>query len=161
MPTPQHEAAIRFGCFFGTLLVMAAWELLAPRRPLTQSKPLRWFSNLGLAVLNNVVWRVLIPAGAIGLAMSVQARGWGLFNQVALPEWFEVAASVVLFDLATYAQHWIFHRVRGCGGCIWCITSISILMRRPASASTPSRPFCRSGGKPPSSRCSARRRWRR
>ncbi len=111
MPTPQHEAAIRFGCFFGTLLVMAVWELLAPRRPLTQSKPLRWFSNLGLAVLNNVVWRLLIPAGAVGLAISVQACGWGLFNLVAWPEWFEIAASIVLFDLAIYAQHWAFHRV--------------------------------------------------
>ena len=48
MLTPQLEAVIRFGCFFGTLLAMAVWELLAPRRPLTQSKPLRWFSNLGL-----------------------------------------------------------------------------------------------------------------
>lgn len=111
MPTPQQEAAIRFECFFGTLLVMAVWELLAPRRPLTQSKPLRWFSNLGMAVLNNVVWRLLIPAGAVGLAMAVQTHGWGLFNRVALPEWFEVAASVVLFDLAIYAQHWLFHRV--------------------------------------------------
>lgn len=90
---------------------MAVWEWLAPRRPLTQSKPLRWFSNLGMALLNNVVWRLLIPAGAIGLAISVQARGWGLFHQVAWPEWFEVAVSVVLFDLAIYAQHWVFHRV--------------------------------------------------
>ena len=111
MPTPQNEAAIRLTCFFGTLLAMAVWELLAPRRPLTQSKPLRWTSNLGLALLNNVVWRLLIPAGAVGLAITVQDRGWGLFNSVALPEWFEVAASVVLFDLAIYAQHWVFHRV--------------------------------------------------
>lgn len=111
MPTPQQETAIRLGCFFGTLLVMAVWELLAPRRTLTQSKPLRWTSNLGLALLNNVVWRLLMPAGAVGLAVGVQARGWGLFNVVELPTWFEVAASVVLFDLAIYAQHWVFHRV--------------------------------------------------
>lgn len=111
MPTQQNEAAIRFGCFFGMLTVMALWEWLAPRRPLTQSKPLRWSSNLGLALLNNVVWRLLIPAGAVGLAIKVQARGWGLFNRVEWPEWFEVAASVVLFDLAIYAQHWVFHRV--------------------------------------------------
>jgi sterol desaturase/sphingolipid hydroxylase (fatty acid hydroxylase superfamily) len=111
MPTPQQEAAIRFGCFFGTLLVMAVWELLAPRRPLTQNKPLRWFSNLGLAFLNNVVWRLLMPAGAVGLAIGVQARGWGFFNLVELPAWFEIAASVVLFDLAIYFQHWVFHRV--------------------------------------------------
>lgn len=94
---------------------MAVWEWLAPRRPLTQSKPLRWSSNLGLAFLNNVVWRLLIPAGAvgiaIGIAIGVQARGWGIFNRVELPEWSETAASVVLFDLAIYAQHRVFHRV--------------------------------------------------
>ncbi|HLQ46693.1 MAG TPA: sterol desaturase family protein [Planctomycetaceae bacterium] len=111
MPTQSQEAAIRFGCFVGTLLAMAVWEFLAPRRPLTQSKPLRWVSNLGLALLNNLVWRLLMPAGAVGLAITVQARGWGLFNAFALPEWFEVAASVVLFDLAIYGQHWAFHRV--------------------------------------------------
>lgn len=111
MPTPSQEATIRFGCFFGTLLAMAIWELLAPRRPLTQNKPQRWFSNLGLALLNNLVWRLLVPAGAVGLAMTVQDRGWGLFNSVELSTWSEVVASVVLFDLAIYAQHWVFHRI--------------------------------------------------
>lgn len=74
MSLPPQEAAIRFGCFFGTLVVMALWEVLAPRRPLTQSKPLRWFSNVGLAMLNSFVWRVLMPAGAVGLAISVQSQ---------------------------------------------------------------------------------------
>ena len=58
---------------------------------------------------------MLIPAGAVGIAIGVQSRGWGLFNHVKLPEWFEVAASVALFDLAIYAQHWVFHRVP----CLW------------------------------------------
>lgn len=90
---------------------MAVWELLAPRRPLTQSKPLRWSSNLGLALLNNLVWRLLMPAGAVGLAMTVQARDWGLFTSVESSTWFEVAAAVVLLDFAIYGQHWAFHRV--------------------------------------------------
>ncbi len=111
MPVPQQEAAIRFGCFLGILLAMAVWEMLAPRRRLTQSKSLRWFSNLGLALLNSAVWRLILPAGAVGLTMSMHDRGWGLFNGVALPTWLEVAASVVLFDLAIYGQHWVFHRV--------------------------------------------------
>ena len=83
---------------------MAMWESLAPRRPLTQNKTLRWYCNLGLGLLNNFVWRLLMPAGAVGLAISVEARGWGLFNSVELPKWFEVAASAVLLDLAIYVQ---------------------------------------------------------
>jgi hypothetical protein len=39
-----NEAPIRLGFFFGVLAVMAAWELLAPRRRLTVSKALRWTS---------------------------------------------------------------------------------------------------------------------
>lgn len=111
MPTPQQEAAIRLVCFFGTLFAMIVWEQLAPRRPRTQSRPLRWSSNLGLAFLNNTVWRLLVPAGAVGIAVAVEARDWGFFNQVAWPEWSEITASVVLFDLALYAQHWFFHRI--------------------------------------------------
>ena len=111
MPTSQQESAIRLGCFLGTLLTMTVWELLAPRRPLTQNKPRRWFNNLGLAMLNNFVWRLVMPAGAVGLAMTVQSRGWGLFNVVSLPEWLKVATAVLLFDLAIYGQHWAFHRV--------------------------------------------------
>lgn len=111
MPTPTDEAAIRSGCFFGTLLVMATWECFAPRRPLTQNRPLRWFSNLSLALLNNLVWRLLLPAGAVGWAMTVAVRGWGLFPAVEWPTWLEITVSVVLLDLAIYGQHWAFHRV--------------------------------------------------
>ena len=111
MRTSNSEVAIRLACFFGTLLAMAVWELLAPRRSRTQSRWRRWSSNLGLALLNNVVWRLLIPAGAVGIAVAVASRGWGVFNDLSLPEWIEVTASILLFDLAVYAQHWVFHRV--------------------------------------------------
>lgn len=111
MPTPQYEATIRLACFFGTLLAMAVWEVAAPRRPQTQSRAIRWSSNLGLALLNNVVWRLLAPAGAVGIAVAVESHGWGLFNRIAMPEWFELTASIVLFDVALYAQHWVFHHV--------------------------------------------------
>ena len=40
----SHEAPIRLSFFFGALGVMAAWELLAPRRALSVSKTLRWTS---------------------------------------------------------------------------------------------------------------------
>ncbi len=49
----SHKAAIRLGFFFGILLVMALWELAAPRRRLTVSKMLRWASNLGIVFLDS------------------------------------------------------------------------------------------------------------
>src|SRR3990172_5607838 len=43
-----HEPAIRLGFFFGMLTALAGWEVLAPRRVLTISKPGRWTNNLGI-----------------------------------------------------------------------------------------------------------------
>ena len=107
----QQEAWFRLGFFAAIFLVMLAWELLAPKRPLTVPKWLRWSNNIGLFLLNSLVLRLLFPAAAVGIAYSVNAAGWGLFNQLALPLWFEVAAAVLLLDLAIYLQHLLMHRV--------------------------------------------------
>jgi len=104
-----NEAAIRLGCFFGIFLVMALWEIVAPRRPLTHSKKTRWFVNIGLTFLNTGILRLFFSAGAVGAAIIAESRGWGLFNLVALPGWFEVLASVLLLDLIIYLQHAAFH----------------------------------------------------
>jgi len=63
-----HEPAIRLGAFLGILVVMAGWEALAPRRPRSLSRWLRWPSNLGIVVLNTVVLRLAIPVTAVGVA---------------------------------------------------------------------------------------------
>ena len=60
-----HEAAIRLGSFVGIFAVMALWEVLAPRRGLTISKAVRWVNNLGLAVLNTVLLRLLLSVISI------------------------------------------------------------------------------------------------
>jgi hypothetical protein len=57
-----HEAAFRLGIFLGVFALMAIWEILAPRRELTQSKPVRWLNNIGLVVLNTVVVRLVFPS---------------------------------------------------------------------------------------------------
>ncbi|HDH16837.1 MAG TPA: sterol desaturase family protein, partial [Gammaproteobacteria bacterium] len=36
------------GFFLGVLVIMALWEIAAPRRGLTVSKTMRWVNNLGL-----------------------------------------------------------------------------------------------------------------
>jgi len=107
----QREAMVRLGIFALVFVSMLAWELLEPRRDLTVPRKLRWVNNLGLFVLNSMVLRLLFPAAAVGLALSVADIGWGLFNLLDLPFWFEVAAAVLLLDLAIYLQHRLMHRV--------------------------------------------------
>jgi sterol desaturase/sphingolipid hydroxylase (fatty acid hydroxylase superfamily) len=107
----NHEPAIRLGCFLGVFAVMAVWELLAPRRRLSQPKARRWFNNLGLVVLNTALLRLVFPLAAVGVAATAQLNGWGLLNQVEMPGWLALAGSVVILDGAIYLQHVMFHAV--------------------------------------------------
>src|SRR5262249_28394379 len=93
-----HESIVRLSIFLGVLILMAAWELLAPRRTLAIRKPVRWFSNLALVGLNTVVLRVLIPLGAVGMALLAEEQGWGLFNNLTFPAWLAIVLSVVALD---------------------------------------------------------------
>jgi sterol desaturase/sphingolipid hydroxylase (fatty acid hydroxylase superfamily) len=107
----DFEIAIRLGCFAGVLAAMAAWEWIAPRRPLTVKKPLRWFSNLSLAGLNALLLRLILPVTAVGTALLAEERQWGLLNQYELPPWLACAIAVVVLDFAVYLQHVLFHAV--------------------------------------------------
>jgi sterol desaturase/sphingolipid hydroxylase (fatty acid hydroxylase superfamily) len=107
----DNELLIRLGFFFGILVVMFLWELIAPRRPLTTSKIIRWFSNLGLVLIDSIVVRLFFPTALAGIALLVQQRGWGLFNQFELPYLLKIIFSVLVLDLVIYLQHIMFHSV--------------------------------------------------
>jgi len=107
----QFEMPIRLGFFFGILLLVALWELRAPRRPLTQPKSLRWLNNLGLTFFNSLVLRLLFPAAAVGMALFAAEQGWGLFNYYQLPLLLSVVVSVVIMDGVIYLQHVMVHAV--------------------------------------------------
>ena len=111
MITEQFEISVRFACFGGVLLVMAIWELRAPRRSLTVRKGPRWASNLALVAMNVVLARLLVPVTAVGAALAAESRGWGLLQLADWPGWLEVVAAVLAFDLAIYLQHVMFHAV--------------------------------------------------
>ena len=110
-PLWKNELLIRLGFFFGILVVMFLWELIAPRRPLTTSKIIRWFSNLGLVLIDSIVVRLFFPTALAGIALLVQQRGWGLFNQFELPYLLKIIFSVLVLDLVIYLQHIMFHSV--------------------------------------------------
>lgn len=111
MPDITSEPAIRLICFFGVLLVMALFEIVAPRRDLVLAKYKRWFTNLALVAIDTVALRVLFPILAVGMAEVASARGWGLFAFTDLPLWIEITAAVILLDLAIYGQHVASHKV--------------------------------------------------
>ena len=93
------------------LLLLAGWEVRAPRRQLVTSRRLRWASNLGLLVLNTVAIRVLLAFGAVGIAPIAHERSWRLFNNISWPARLAIPLSVIALDLALYLQHVMFHAV--------------------------------------------------
>lgn len=98
-------------CFAGVFLAVAIWEMRAPRRKMVTGKPLRWGSNLGLVFVNSLLLRLVAPLGAVGVAWFTESQGWGLFQNVGVPGWMAIIASVILLDLAIYLQHVMFHAV--------------------------------------------------
>ncbi|MBI4237541.1 MAG: sterol desaturase family protein [Deltaproteobacteria bacterium] len=106
-----NEPVLRFGFFLGVFLLMALWEILAPRRERVASRKIRWTGNFGVVLISTLLVRFLIPTAAVGLAMIADERGWGLFHHLALPSWLVVFLSVLFLDLAIYLQHVLFHAV--------------------------------------------------
>lgn len=103
------EPVVRLAGFLGVLLIMASWELIAPRRIPMAGKGWRWSTNLVLIVINTVAARLLVPLTAVGLAGQASERGWGLLNLIDLPFAIELSLTVVVFDLAIFGQHVLFH----------------------------------------------------
>jgi sterol desaturase/sphingolipid hydroxylase (fatty acid hydroxylase superfamily) len=106
-----HEAWTRLSFFIGVLLLMAVWEWLAPRRARAASRSARWKSHLLLSLLNTSLIRIVLPAGAVGVALLAERQGWGLFHYYDLPYALAVVASVIVLDIVIYLQHVMFHAV--------------------------------------------------
>jgi sterol desaturase/sphingolipid hydroxylase (fatty acid hydroxylase superfamily) len=60
-------------------------------------------------VIDTIAVRALFPTAAVGVALAGETQGWGLLNLTTLPTWLEVAAAVIVLDLAIYFQHVLFH----------------------------------------------------
>lgn len=104
-----HESAIRLGFFVGAFMLLAAWELFAPRRTSETSTAIRWTNNVALAIVNILIVRMLFPLAAIGLAVFINERGTGLLNMFPVPYPLAIVASLLAFDLAVYLIHLAFH----------------------------------------------------
>ena len=106
-----NEPLIRMIAFGGIFGVMAAWEILAPRRVQQIGRRTRWPSNVAIVVLDTALVRIIFPMTAVGVALVAEAKSWGLFCAFGLSPWTAVPLGVVLLDLAIYLQHVLFHAV--------------------------------------------------
>lgn len=104
------EVWLRLGVFLGVFSLMAAWEAFRPKRRLTQTRRRRWTINFGLEVLSVMLMRFSIGAAAWQTAQWAAAEHIGLFNRLPVPHWLAVVLSLILLDLAIYAQHIASHR---------------------------------------------------
>jgi sterol desaturase/sphingolipid hydroxylase (fatty acid hydroxylase superfamily) len=107
------EPMIRLAAFLGVLLAMAIWEVAAPRRRREIPRVIRWTNNMALVVLDTTILRLTFPILAVGLAVTAEDKGWGLFNNIDVAPWVAILVSMLLLDLAIYLQHVMFHAVPG------------------------------------------------
>jgi sterol desaturase/sphingolipid hydroxylase (fatty acid hydroxylase superfamily) len=105
------EPAIRIAAFAGIFALMALWEALAPRRPLSIGRSRRWPSNLGIVALDTLLLRLFFPTAAVGTALAGEARGWGILAEIGISGWLAVVIAIVVLDFAVYLQHVLFHAV--------------------------------------------------
>jgi len=105
------ESDIRLSFFLGIFTVVMLWEFFACKRKLNTNKSKRWFNNIALVALDTLIVRLLLPAGAVGIALWADESNFGLLHLVSLPVPVAIILSVIILDLVIYWQHRMFHQV--------------------------------------------------
>lgn len=113
------ETVVRFGAFAAVFAVMAALEVLRPRRVAALGRSPRWVTNLAFVGFGAATVRILaaiasvtaVPLVAMAAAFLAEARGWGLLAVFGLPDVVKVIAAIVILDFAIWAQHYAAHLV--------------------------------------------------
>ncbi len=106
-----HEPQIRLAAFLGVLALMALWELAAPKRRQEVPRLLRWSNNIALVAVDTAVVRLAFPILAVGLALVVEERGFGLLHGLDVPAWLAFVLAFLALDFVIYLQHRAFHAV--------------------------------------------------
>ena len=106
--SPETLRLVSFGLVLG---LMALWELRAPARVLVEGRHPRWLTNFSFALIDTVVLRLVLPAGALGAASYAETLDFGLLRLVDLSPFVMGVLGFLLLDLAIYGQHVVFHKV--------------------------------------------------
>jgi len=111
----QGDGVWRLGVFIAVFAVMAAIELLRPKRNLSVSKGRRWLTNLGIAAVDTLMLRLMtlvaVPIAAVAAAFYAEEHGLGLLNNVSWPGWIKLVVALLVLDFAIWFQHLVSHKV--------------------------------------------------
>src|SRR3974377_1240356 len=108
----QSDGLSRLSIFAGVFLLMAAIELIRPKRRLSVFKARRWLTNLGIAgvLVLRLMAALAVPGAAGAAAFVAQEHKLGLLNQVDWPYWLNLVIALLVLDLAIWAQHLASHK---------------------------------------------------
>lgn len=107
----MNEVSIRAGTFLALVVALLIAERRWPRSRTTPDRRHRWPVNFALGAIDIATVRVLMPWLAVDAARWDAIHRFGLTYAIGASAASAVALSVVLMDLAIYAQHVATHRL--------------------------------------------------
>lgn len=102
---------IRLVSFLVVFAVMAAAEVMWPRRTQFLARSRRWPHNIGISFLNIVLVRFCLPITLAGFAVIVSENHWGILSLTDFSLFSKTLVSLILLDLVIYGQHVAFHHI--------------------------------------------------
>jgi sterol desaturase/sphingolipid hydroxylase (fatty acid hydroxylase superfamily) len=107
----DNHSIVRLVAFLLAVVLVGSWEVLRPRRALSVSKAVRWINNWLISALNSVFLVLIFPVLGVGVAVIAVENHWGLFNTLGASPLTSIPLFILLFDLAIYWQHRLYHTI--------------------------------------------------
>lgn len=109
-----NETTIRLAVFLGLFILLALAEVLLPRRKRNIKRNARWFTNIGLIIIDSLTIRLMafiLPVLAAAAAADASDHGWGLLGLINWPNWVEIILAILILDFVIWVQHLITHKI--------------------------------------------------
>ena len=106
----QNAENLQFALFFILFFVFSLAEVFEPKRPGPMHRKQRWLTNFLLTALNVAVLS-LLPVTFFSVAVWAHEKGFGLFNQFALPAGVFIAGNLLARGFISFFTHFLMHKV--------------------------------------------------